>query len=163
VREYLSLYYDDATLRDDEQVLRWLGDRLVPNGVSVAGEPVDVDWVARLCATLIHVSTVEHDVLNNVTWDYSTLGWLVPTVAPLDGQRMDQRRAFDLIATLVVTWKPYNMLLTTDIPALALDPAAASVMAAWLDRLERIQTTMEARGPDPSLSYPANLNVSISN
>ena len=49
---------------------------------------------------------------------------------------MDQRRAFDLIATIIGTWKPYNMLLTADIPKLALDPAAAAVMQE-LDRPPR--------------------------
>ncbi len=77
---------------------------------------------------------------------------------------MDQRRAFDLIATLIGTWKPYNMLLTSDVPALALDDRAAAVMTDWIERLERIQHEMDAVQPaDPSLSYPANLNVSISN
>jgi hypothetical protein len=113
---------------------------------------------------LIHVSTVEHDVLNNVVWNYSTLGWMIPTVAPLSGEAMDQRRAFDLLATLIGTWKPYNMLLTSDVPALALDERAAAVMAEWIGRLGRIQSEMDAAAPcDLSLSYPANLNVSISN
>jgi hypothetical protein len=76
---------------------------------------------------------------------------------------MDQRRAFDLISTLIVTWKPYNMLLSADIPELALDTEARTVMETWLANLQRIQDTMAARGRRPSLSYPANLNVSISN
>ena len=105
-------------------------DRLLPHGVTRPDRPVSFRWLARLCATLIHVSTVEHDVLNNVVWNYSTLGWIMPTVAPLSGEDMDQRRAFDLIATIIGTWKPYNMLLTADIPKLALDPAAAAVMRA---------------------------------
>ena len=120
-------------------------------------------WLARLCATLIHVSTVEHDVLNNVVWNYSTLSWIVPTVAPLSGEAMDQRRAFDLIATIIGTWKPYNMLLTADIPKLALDPAAAAVMQSWVDRLTEIQQDMPDGLSDLSASRPRNLNVSISN
>jgi len=164
VRRYLALYYDDAAVGADLQVSAWLDelDRLLPNGLGVRNQ-VTVDWIARVCATVIHVSTVEHDVLNNVTWNYSTLGWLVPTVAPVTGERMDQRRAFDLISTLVGTWKPYNMLLTADVPELALDPAARAVMQAWIDDLTRIQAAMGAKGHEPSLSYPSNLNVSISN
>ena len=76
---------------------------------------------------------------------------------------MDQRRAFDLIATIIGTWKPYNMLLTADIPKLALDPAAAAVMQSWVDRLTEIQQDMPDGLSDLSASRPRNLNVSISN
>ena len=113
-----------------------------------------------MCATVIHVSTVEHDYLNNVAWDYSTLGWLVPTVVPLSGERMDQRRAFDMIATMIVTWKPYNMLLDSDVPSLALDDRGRAVMAEWIAELQGIHAAMAGGHP---LAYPANFNVSISN
>ena len=122
VESYLRLYYDDdddESVAKDSQLATWASelDRLVPNGVVVPIGGPTFDWLARLCATLIHVSTVEHDMLNNVAWDYSTLSWLIPTVAPLSGEAMDQRRAFDLIATFIGTWKPYNMLLTSDVAA----------------------------------------------
>lgn len=164
VEEYLGLSYSsDQAVADDAQLTRWGAElnRLVPNGV--AGS-LSRDWLVRVCATLIHVSTVEHDVLNNVVWDYTTLGWLTPTVAPLSGEPMDRRRSFDLIATLIGTWKPYNMLLTSDVPKLALDDRAASIMQSWIDRLDRLQDKMIAEhAGDPSLVYPAHLNVSISN
>ena len=163
VRRYLAAYFDDESWQADGQVSAWLDqlDVLLPNGLGSRG--TSVEWLARLCATVIHVSTVEHDVLNNLTWDYSTLSWLIPTVAPENGDRMDRRRAFDLIATLIVTWKPYNMLLTADVPSLALDDAARAVMEEWITALSAVQVRMVQRGVQPSLSYPANLNVSISN
>jgi Lipoxygenase len=166
VEDYLRLYYaDDAAVAADPQLVRWTAelDHLLPHGVTRPDRPVSFRWLARLCATLIHVSTVEHDVLNNIVWNYSTLGWIVPTVAPLSGQGMDQRRAFDLIATIIGTWKPYNMLLTADIPGLALDPAAAAVMQTWIDRLAEIQRDMPEAPSDLAASRPRNLNVSISN
>lgn len=163
VRRYLALYFDDQSWRVDAELSAWLDglDSLLANGLGTRGD--GLDWLSRLCATVIHVSTVEHDVLNNVTWDYSTLGWLIPTVAPENGDRMDLRRAFDLIATLVVTWKPYNMLLTANVPSLALDERGRAAMADWIAELARVQQTMDARGRSAALSYPANLNVSISN
>ncbi len=167
VEDYLQLYYDDDThVAKDSQLVTWAAelDRLVPNGVTIPVGGITLDWLTRLCATLIHVSTVEHDILNNVVWNYSTFGWLIPTVVPLSGEPMDQRRAFDMVATLIPTWKPYNMLLTSDVPALALDDRAAAVMRNWIAQLDRIQNEMEATEPsDPALSYPAYLNVSISN
>jgi arachidonate 15-lipoxygenase len=166
VEDYLRLYYaGDAAMSGDAELDRWIRelDRLVPNGVTRPDRPVSRHWLARLCATLIHVSAVEHDILNNIVWNYSTLSWIIPTVAPLSGEPMDQRRAFDLIATIIGTWKPYNMLLTADIPALALDAPAAVVMQKWIDSLERIQNEMTSGPTDLSFSYPGNLNVSISN
>ncbi|KHL17815.1 lipoxygenase [Mumia flava] len=163
VDRYLALYYDgDAAVAADPEIGRWVDElnRLMPNGV---GDTLTRDRLGRVCATLIHVSTVEHDILNNVVWDYTTLGWVTPTVVPASGELMDQRRAFDLVATLIGTWKPYNMLLTADVPKLALDARAASVMADWIADLSRLQDAMDAQPRDPSLSYPAGLNTSISN
>lgn len=163
VRQYLAIYYeDDSSVGADRELAGWVADlnRLVCNGV---GNDLTREWLARLCATLIHVSTVEHDILNNVVWDYTTLGWITPTVVPLSGEPMDQRRAFDLLTTLIGTWKPYNMLLTSDVPKLALDERGASVMADWIASLTQVQDEMSGRPHDASLSYPAALNPSISN
>jgi hypothetical protein len=164
VDSYLRLYYaDDAALGQDREVAEWLSafDALITNGLKVPAD-LTVDWLTRLCATLIHVSTVEHDYLNNVSWNYSPLGWLVPTVVPEGGERMDRRRAFELVATLIATWKPYNMLLTTDVPSLALDEPAREVMQHWIDRLAQIQDKMVGDSVDERLSYPANFNPSVS-
>ena len=167
VGAYLGVYYGDdaAALRADGEITAWLAqlDGFLPNGVRPPGDGMTVDWLVRLCATLVHVSTVEHDYLNNIVWNYSTLSWIVPTVVPLSGRRMDRRRAFDLVATIIGTWKPYNMLLTSDIPSLALDDTARRVMEQWISDLRNVQAEMSAEPPDPGLSYPANLNVSISN
>jgi hypothetical protein len=165
VESYLGLYYaDDAALRRDGEVAAWLTafDGFITNGLKIPADGMRIDWLTRLCATLIHVSTVEHDYLNNVSWNYSPLGWLVPTVVPEGGERMDRRRAFDLVATLIATWKPYNMLLTTDVPSLALDEPAREVMQQWIDRLVQIQEKMAGATVDERLSYPANFNPSVS-
>lgn len=163
VDRYLALYYDgDAAVSSDAELVSWVDDlnRLMSNGV---GDVLTRDVLGRMCATLIHVSTVEHDILNNVVWDYTTLGWVTPTVVPLSGGPMDQRRSFDLVTTLIGTWKPYNMLLTADVPKLALDAEAATIMADWIESLSRLQTEMGGRPRDPSLTYPVGLNPSISN
>jgi Lipoxygenase len=166
VASYLALYYpDDAALAGDGEVTAWLRvlDGLLTNGIDTPAGGPTLDWLTRLCAMVVHVSTVEHDYLNNVSWNYSTLSWIVPTVVPQSGERMDRRRAFDLIATLIGTWKPYNMLLTTDVPSLALDEPARQVMHEWIERLAQIQRHMTDTAIDSRLSYPANLNPSVSN
>ena len=100
---YLALYYDgDTAVASDAKLVRWVDElnRLMSSGV---GDELTGDLLGRVCATLIHVSTVERDILNNVVWDYTTLGWVTPTVVPLTGEPMDQRRSFDLLATLIGT------------------------------------------------------------
>jgi len=164
--DYLRLYYGgEQAVKADAQVVAWLEEleRLVPNGIYRGGEEVSREWLARLCATLLHLSTMEHDVLNNIVWDYSTAGWLIPTVVPASGARMDQRRAFDLVATIIGTWKPYNMLLTANVPSLACDAPGRAVMQQWIDGLAELQGKMPPSETRRDLSYPTNWNVSISN
>ena len=165
VRDYVALYYpDDAAVSADTELVAWADelDRLLPNPVA-RPEGLTRDWVARVCATVIHLSTVEHDILNNVVWDYTTFGFAVPCVVPASGENMDRLRALDMIAVLFVTWRPFNMLLNSQVEEMAPDEAGRRVMLAWLDRLRGIQVAMEARAHDPSLAYPANFNVSITN
>jgi Lipoxygenase len=166
VRDYLALYYaDDAAVRADADLARWADalDALLPNPVTRPGDGLTREWLARICATVIHLSTVEHDILNNVVWDYGTFGFAVPAVVPADGAPMDQLRALDMLAILFVTWRPFNMLFESHIESMALDGAGRRVMLGWLDRLREIQEKMEARGHDPSLAYPLNFNISVTN
>jgi len=99
-----------------------------------------------------------------VVWNYSTLNFLIPTVVLQSGEEQDQRLSFDFITTLIGTWKPFNMLLD-GISQLALDARARDTMDAYLDEMraaERRLVTIE--GPDrPDLTYPRNLNYSVSN
>ena len=166
MRDYLALYYaDDGAVRADADLARWADalDALLPNPVRRPDGGITREWLARVCATVIHLSTVEHDLLNNVIWDYGTFGFVVPAVVPANGEEMDQLRALDILAVLFVTWRPFNMLLDSQVEDMALDGSGRRVMLAWLDRLRAIQTEMEGRGHDPSLAYPANFNISITN
>ena len=166
VRDYLALYYaDDDAVRADADLVRWADtlDALLPNPVSRPDGEMTREWLARLCATVIHLSTVEHDILNNVVWDYGTFGFVVPAVVPANGEQMDQLRALDNLAVLFVTWRPFNMLLDSQVEDMAPDEPGRRVMIAWLDSLRALQSEMQNRGHDPSLAYPAHFNLSISN
>jgi hypothetical protein len=166
VTAYVALYYpDDDAVRADAALTAWADelDGLLPNPIARPEGGLTREWVARVCATVIHVSTAEHDLLNNVVWDYGTFSYLVPTVVPASGEHMDQLRAFDLITTLFLTWRPFNMLFDSHIEAMALDGPGRQVMLDWIARLREIQDDMEGRGDDPSLAYPKNFNVSITN
>ena len=99
VREYVALYYpDDESVRADQALLRWADelDRLLPRPITRPDGGLTREWVARVCATVIHLSTVEHDILNNVVWDYGTFSFVVPDRRAGLGRAEDQLRAFDM-------------------------------------------------------------------
>ncbi len=122
------------------------------------------DWVARVCATVIHLSTVEHDILNNVVWDYSDVR------PPGPDRRAGVRRAHGPAArarpdhhAVRDTWRPFNMLFTSHVEEMAPDAAGRQVM------LDLARQPAGDPGPDggprarPVLAYPKNFNVSITN
>ena len=68
-----------TAVRADAAIAGWADelDRLLPNPIARPEGGLTREWVARVCATVIHLSTVEHDILNNVAWDYCTFGFVV--------------------------------------------------------------------------------------
>jgi Lipoxygenase len=172
VHRYLALYYqDDAAVAADPALSSWRDqlDHLLPGGLAdetgfIGHGPLDRGTLERICAGFLHTSTVTHDQLNNVVWNYSTLNFLIPTVVPESGELQDQRLSFDFINTLIGTWKPFNMLLA-GISVLALDERAATLMDGYVEQLRQIDAAMAAvqGDPEPDLTYARNLNISVSN
>jgi arachidonate 15-lipoxygenase len=169
VRDYLALYYsDDAAVAADAALARWRArlDDLLPSGLTdntgwIGAGPLDRMTLDRIAAIFLHTSTVTHDQVNNVVWNYSTLNFLIPTVVPESGELQDRRLSFDFITTLIGTWKRYNMLLD-GISVLALDPAARALMDGYIAKLRQLDAGAEkARIPD--FTYARNLNPSVSN
>ncbi len=172
VRDYLALYYgDDRAIADDQALSRWRDelDRLLPGGLSddtghIGDGPLDAKALERICAAFLHTSTVTHDQLNNVVWNYSTLNFLIPTVVMESGELQDQRLSFDFISTLIGTWKPFNMLLD-GISSMALDDRAKALMDDYVGRLRQLDVALaQAHGDrEPDITYARNLNISVSN
>ncbi len=172
VHRYLALYYaDDSAVAADPALSRWRDelDRLLPGGLAddsgwIGAGPLTLPELERICAGFIHTSTVTHDQLNNVVWNYSTLNFLIPTIVPESGELQDRRLSFDFVNTLIGTWKPFNMLLD-GISALALDEPARELMDGYVERLRRIDDDLAATYGDrvPDVTYARNLNFSVSN
>ena len=169
VRRYLAEYYpDDAAVAADPALSRWRDrlDRLLPAGLAddtgyLGDGTLDREALERICSIFIHTSTVTHDQLNNVVWNYSTLNFMIPTVVPESGALQDQRLSFDFLTTLIGTWKPYNMLLD-GISILALDDCAREQMDDYVEQLRGIDAALPSRR-EPDLTYARYLNVSVSN
>jgi len=168
---YVGHYYaDETSVAADSQLQRWTAalDRLLPSGLYddraylTSGEPLDRATLARVCATFLHVSSTTHDVVNNAVWDYSTLNYAIPTVVPESLEPQDVRLSFDLLNTIIGTWKPYNMLVD-GFSSLALDEDGRQAMDDYVTALKQRQDDMEAEPHQPGRIYPSALNPSVSN
>ncbi len=171
VDRYVQHYYDsDAAVAADGELAAWIAalDGLLPSGLYddegylTAGRPLTQATLARLCATYLHTSSATHDVVNNVVWDYSTLSYIVPTVVPESLEQQDVRLSFDLMNTIVGTWKPFNMLVD-GVSVLALDDAGRRIMDDYVTALLARQSDMDAEPHRTGRIYPAELNPSVSN
>lgn len=171
VSAYVNNYYaDDAAVADDPDLQRWLEelDRLFPSGLSddhgylTAGEPLTRAMLGRVCATVLHTSSTTHDVVNNAVWDYSTLNHVVPTVVPESLEPQDVRLSFDLMNTIIGTWKPYNMLID-GVSVLGLDEDGRRIMNGYVKALVDRQKVMDTEAHRAGRTYPNELNPSVSN
>jgi hypothetical protein len=172
VSRYIDLYYpDDQAVATDEALERWRAslDRLMPAGLAdedgwIEKVRLNRTTLKRIAAAYLHASSTTHDQVNNVVWNYSTLNYLIPTVVPESGAEQDQRLSFDFVTTLIGTWKPFNMLLD-GISQLALDERARALMNSYINDLRSAEKVMyQAEGPNrPDLTYPRNLNPSVTN
>jgi hypothetical protein len=171
VDAYVGNYYaDDAAVADDPELHQWLEalDRLFPSGLYddhgylTAGAPLTRAMLARVCATVLHTSSTTHDVVNNAVWDYSTLNHVVPTVVPESLEPQDVRLSFDLMNTIIGTWKPYNMLID-GVSVLALDEDGRRIMDGYVKALVDRQKVMDTEAHQAGRTYPNELNPSVSN
>lgn len=165
VQRYVVLYYpDDGAVAGDAPLAGWFGElgHLLPGGLDRYAPTLTRDSLVRICATFIHTSTVTHDNVNNIVWNYTTLPQYLPTVVPDNGGLPPADIAFDFILTVIGTWKPFNMLLD-GISQLALDEAARTVMDEFIDGMRSYQAELEQRPFTHHTIYPANLNYSVSN
>ena len=168
---YVGNYYaDDAVVADDPELQRWFEalDRLLPSGLYdnhghlTAGAPLTRAMLARVCATVLHTSSTTHDVVNNAVWDYSTMNHVIPTVVPESLEPQDVRLSFDLMNTIIGTWKPYNMLID-GVSVLALDEDGRQIMDGYTKALANRQMVMDTEAHRAGRTYPNELNPSVSN
>ena len=128
-------------------------------------ESTESAWLnseTRICATFLHTSSVTHDVVNNAVWNYSLLNYAIPTVVPESGEPQDVRLTFDLLNTIIGTWKPYNMVLD-GCSELALDGGGRRLMDGYVDALRHRQEVIDAEPRKTGRICPDALNPSVSN
>lgn len=165
VDEYVNHYFeDDAAVTADANLGRWyqmLNERL-PGGIEGYVPILGREAVKKLCASLIYTSTVTHDNVNNIVWNYTTLTPYIPTMVPDNDEMPPVDVAFEFLTTIIGTFKPYNMLLD-GISSVALDAQGKRIMDAFVDTLRRRQSEMDEEPVTLHTIYPKNLNYSVSN
>lgn len=165
VSEYVDHYYlGDYDAAKDLELEAWYQalHQRIPGGIEHYAGPLKKDAVKKLCATLIYTSTVTHDNVNNIIWNYTTLHQYIPTVVPEDGSLPRADLAFDFLSTIIGTWKPFNMLLD-GISSVALDAEGRRIMDGFVDAMKVRQAEMDAEPFTYHTIYPKKLNFSISN
>lgn len=169
VRRYVGSYVDhyfpdDDAVAADGELRRWYDEleRRLPGGIAGYAPVLDRETVKGICASLVHTSTVTHDNVNNVVWNYTTHSQYVPTVVPENGEEPPVDVAFDFLTTLIGTFKPYNMLLD-GISTVALDSEGVRIMDEFVATLRGVQAELERGGRRLDGIYPENLNYSVSN
>ena len=165
VNEYVDHYYpSDHDAAEDPELAAWyqLLHQRIPGGIEHYAGPLNKDAVKKLCAALIYTSTVTHDNVNNIVWNYTTLHQYIPTVVPEDGSLPRADLAFDFLTTIIGTWKPFNMLLD-GISSVALDAEGKRTMDDFVGAMKVRQAEMDAEPFTYHTIYPKKLNFSISN
>lgn len=167
--DYLSLYYPHAAqgtgtegLRDDGVLLAWLdalGD-LVPNGVGLTRDTVDLAGLARLVARCMYLVSAQHEILGSFLWNYQLWTHRQPVRVYASGQP----EPVDVYQRLVNA--NYNLNVTrralmSDFSALAPDELGVQSLRRFQQRLQDLQSRMDSEPWAVWKLYPRALKVNI--
>jgi hypothetical protein len=167
--DYLSLYYPHAAqgtgiegLRDDGVLLDWLDalNQLVPNGVGLTRDSVDLAGLARLVARCIYLVSAQHEILGSFLWNYQLWTHRQPVRVYASGQP----EPVDVYQRLVNANYNLNVsrrALMSDFSALAPDELGAQSMRRFQQRLQDLQTRMDSEPWTVWKLYPRALKVNI--
>jgi len=164
VLRYLALYYaSDAALANDAAIGRWVQtlDMLVPNGVRpIAGERLTMAGVARLCAALIYMATVEHEIVGTGMWCYQ----LWTHVQPVRMYEDDRREPLDVYQRLVnanFNLNVHRTQLLEDWSRLALDDQGAAAFRQFRSNLQALAAGLDRTPRAPWMISPSILEANI--
>ena len=167
--DYLSLYYPHAAqgtgiegLRDDGVLLDWLDalNQLVPNGVGLTRDSVDLAGLARLVARCIYLVSAQHEILGSFLWNYQLWTHRQPVRVYASGQP----EPVDVYQRLVNANYNLNVsrrALMSDFSALAPDELGAQSMRRFQQRLQDLQSRMDSEPWTVWKLYPRALKVNI--
>ena len=163
-RRYLhGCYPSDQDLRADGAVVAWVSDlgRRLPGGLGgVVGEELTVAGVARLAAILMHVGTVEHEVMGTGLWNYQVWAHVQPVRVHRDGRR-DPLDTYQRLVNYNFMLNVRRAPLRQDLSYLAVDRVGASAFRAFQDDLDELQEAVAKEDHACWRMSPAILEVSV--
>jgi hypothetical protein len=132
----------------------------VPNGVGLTRDSVDLAGLARLVARCIYLVSAQHEILGSFLWNYQLWTHRQPVRVYASGQP----EPVDVYQRLVNA--NYNLNVTrralmSDFSALAPDDLGVQSMRRFQQRLQDLQTRMEAEPWTVWKLYPRALKVNI--
>jgi arachidonate 15-lipoxygenase len=161
---YLRLYYgSDAQLREDASFRAWVEelDRLIPGGTrKLLGAEATVESAARLCAVLLYLGSVEHEILGTGLWDYQMWHHVQPVRLYRNGRRMP-RDVYQRLVNANFTLNVRRTQLLEDFSYLALDEKGAQAMTAFRADLQALQERMAQEPPARWRILPDQLEANM--
>jgi hypothetical protein len=161
---YLGVYYtSDAALAADTAVTAWVAalDEMMPGGVrSITGSTLTIAGVAELCAALVYMATVEHEVLGTGLWNYQMWTHVQPVRVYADGRR----EPLDVYQRLVNANFNLNVRraqLMQDFGYLALDDRGKSAFRQFREDLAALQARVDGEPRAHWMVSPGILEASI--
>ena len=163
---YIDAYYEsDDALANDPEVSGWLDemDRLIPNGTGaiVSGKPLR-QAMAELCATMIYVGTVQHEVLGTNLWNYQLWTHIIPCRIYTNGQR-EPVDVYQRLLNANLNLNIYRAQLMRDFTYLAVDETGRQLFQQFFDDLEKLNRQMRQQPAAHWRIYPdileANMNA----
>ncbi len=158
-------YRSDDEIRADVAVVAWVADlnRRLPGGVdhvvAESGE-LTIDGVARLAAILLHVATVEHEVMGTGLWHYQLWADAHPVRVLRNGGRTPvdhYQRLVNFNFILNVKRAP----LVRDLDYLGVDDAGRAAFRQFRADLDELQTAMAKEDESTWRMSPKILEVSV--
>jgi hypothetical protein len=164
-QRYLELYYpSEDDLANDQALGAWLEelDRRLPHGVrSVLGAGVTMPGLAALLATIVYLTTVEHEITGSGLWDYQLWADTSPVRVYADGRGVP----VDVYQRLVNANFNLNvhrtMLLDDALVGLAVDAAGARAFQELQQDLLGFQAQLDRTSPAPWRMEPRFLKANI--
>jgi len=186
IKRYLIIFYNDPNIGEDPELLEWLNElNTMPGGIRevlrlptngglpqpIVPNDVTFDNVARLVASFIYLSSVQHEMMGSLLWNYQLWTHRQPTRVYKNGER-EPLEPLDVYQRLV----NYNFMLMVKRTHL-MDESTYCRMTKGLPKdekgkletcyrqfvseLENLQSKMDAEPWEAWRIYPKDLEAHI--
>ncbi|MEX0345552.1 MAG: lipoxygenase family protein [Rhizobiaceae bacterium] len=163
---YIDTYYEsDDALATDQEVKAWLDelDTLIPGGTDpIVSGKTPRQAMAELCASMIYIGTVQHEVLGTNLWNYQMWTQIIPSRIYTNRQR-EPVDVFQRLLNANLNLNIYRAQLMRDFTYLAIDEAGREVFRQFLGDLEALNRDMRQHPDAHWKIYPdileANMNA----